>query len=109
MADSENTLILDTTKGNEFGQIQPDGTYYLIGLRSEAVDMTRFVSNGSPGASVTEQIIQGFSPAGELIFQWRAWDNFDIHDQAAFIDSLRLLILVVGGSHGPPVSPAHSL
>ena len=67
-------------------QVLPDGTYYLLALRTEVVDMTRFVSNGSQGASVTEEILQGFSPAGELIFQWRAWDNFDIHDEQQFID-----------------------
>ena len=66
-------------------QVMPDGTYYLLGLRSEVVDMTRWVAGGSPGASVTEEIIQGFTAAGELIFQWRAWDYFDIRDEAAFI------------------------
>jgi len=67
-------------------QVMPDGTYYLLAMHTETVDMTRFVAGGSPGASVTEEIIQGFTAAGELIFQFRAWDYFDIHDQAAFID-----------------------
>lgn len=67
-------------------QMLPDGSYFLIGMSSEVVDMTRFVANGSPGASVTEEIIQGFTAAGELIFQFRAWDYFDIRDQAAFIN-----------------------
>ena len=67
-------------------QVMPDGTYYLLAMHTETVDMTRFVASGSPGASVTEEIIQGFTAAGELIFQFRAWDFFDIHDQAAFID-----------------------
>ena len=67
-------------------QVLPDGSYYLLAMHTEVVDMTRFVSNGSRGASVTEEILQGFSAAGELIFQWRAWDHFDILDQQAFID-----------------------
>ena len=32
----------------------------------------------SSTASVTEECIQEFTPAGELIFQWRAWDHLDV-------------------------------
>jgi hypothetical protein len=67
-------------------QVLKDGTYLLFGLRSETIDMTRFVGGGNPAASVTEQVIQQFTPSGELIFQWRAWDHFDITDQQSFID-----------------------
>jgi hypothetical protein len=42
--------------------------------------MSRYVSGGDPSASVVETVIQEFTPAGDLIFQWRAWDNFDIRD-----------------------------
>jgi hypothetical protein len=63
-----------------------DGTYFLIGLRANTVDMTRYVTGGNAAASVTEQVIQEFTAAGELIFQWRAWDNFDILDQQSFIN-----------------------
>jgi hypothetical protein len=57
-----------------------NGYYLLIGLRSQTVDMSQYVSGGNPNASVGETIIQEFTPAGELIFQWRAWDNFDVRD-----------------------------
>jgi hypothetical protein len=67
-------------------QVLPDGSYYLLAMQTETVDMTRFIANGNQAASVTEEILQGFSPAGELIFQFRAWDNFDIRDEQAFID-----------------------
>ena len=67
-------------------QVLPDGTYFLGGMNTEIVDMSRLVTNGNPAASVTEEIIQEFSPAGELIFQWRAWDYFDIRDEGQFID-----------------------
>lgn len=67
-------------------QVLPDGHYFLVGLRGETVDMTRFVSNGNPSAGVTEQIIQEFTAKDELVFQWRSWDHFDIRDQGQFID-----------------------
>ena len=67
-------------------QVLADGSYFLVGLASQTVDMSRYVSGGNASAWVTEQVIQGFTPAGELIFQWRAWDHFDIRDQQQFID-----------------------
>ena len=66
-------------------QVLADGTYFLVGLRTETVDMSRYIAGGNPAASVTEQVIQQFTPAGELIFQWRAWDHFNILDQQTFI------------------------
>ena len=67
-------------------QVLADGTYFLIGLASQTVDMSRYVAGGKPSASVTEQVIQGFTPTGELIFQWRAWDHLDVLGQQQFID-----------------------
>ncbi len=61
-------------------QVQEDGGYLLIGYRSSTVDMSRYVSGGNPNASVSETVIQEFTAASELIFQWRAWDNFDVRD-----------------------------
>ena len=67
-------------------QVFADGSYMLVALRTETVDMSRYVSGGNPAASVTEEILQEFTAAGDLIFQWRAWDNFDIRDQQTFIN-----------------------
>jgi hypothetical protein len=67
-------------------QILADGTYFLIGDGTESVDMSRFVTNGNPAASVMENVVQQFTSAGELIFQWRAWDHLDILDQQQSID-----------------------
>ena len=74
-----------STDDHELQMLQ-DGSYYLLAMNTEPVDMTRFVPGGNPAAAVTEEILQGFSAAGELTFQFRTWDHFDIHDQAAFID-----------------------
>jgi hypothetical protein len=69
-------------------QVLADGTYLLVALGTETVDMSRYVVGGNTAASVTEQVIQEFTPAGELIFQWRAWDHFDVRDQQQFINIL---------------------
>jgi len=67
-------------------QVLADGTYLLVALNTETVDMSRYVVGGNTAASVTEQVVQEFTSAGELIFQWRAWDNYDLLDEQAFID-----------------------
>jgi hypothetical protein len=60
--------------------VQPDSGYLLIGLRNNTVDMSKYVVGGNPAATVGETVIQEFTAAGELIFQWRAWDHYDIGD-----------------------------
>ena len=62
-------------------QVLADGTYFLIGDHSETVDLSRYISGGSTSAGVTENCIQQFTPAGDLIFQWRAWDHLDVAGQ----------------------------
>ncbi len=57
-----------------------NGHYLLIGLHSENVDMTQYVTGANTNASVGETVIQEFTPDGDLIFQWRAWDHFDVRD-----------------------------
>jgi hypothetical protein len=61
-------------------QVLEDGRYLLIGLRHEYVDMTRYLPGANTNANVGQTIIQEFTPEGDLIFQWRAWDNFDVRD-----------------------------
>jgi hypothetical protein len=60
--------------------VQPDGHFFLIGLHQNTVDMSKYVSGGLTTATVGETVLQEFTPAGELIFQWRAWDHYDIRD-----------------------------
>jgi hypothetical protein len=67
-------------------QILADGTYLLIGAQSQTIDMSRLFPGGNPAASIEEHVIQEFTPQGDLIFQWRAWDQIDVRDQASFID-----------------------
>jgi hypothetical protein len=67
-------------------QVMEDGSYFLIGDGIETVDMRRFITNGNPTAAVLENVVQQFTAAGELIFQWRAWDHMDVLSQQQFID-----------------------
>ena len=57
-----------------------DGSYLMLGYRLNTVDMSRYVAGGRTNAVVTEGVVQEFTAAGELIFQWRAWDHYDIRD-----------------------------
>ena len=89
--DTHYRLITTYTATNGYScdehelQVLADGSYFLVVLRTETVDMSRYVVGGSTAASVTEDVLQGFTAAGELIFQWRPWDNIDVRDEAAFI------------------------
>jgi len=60
-------------------QVLEDGRYLLIGRRNETVDMRQYVEGGKPNATVRETVLQEFTLEGDLILQWRAWDNYDIH------------------------------
>ncbi len=60
--------------------VLPDSGYLLIGLREEPVDMSQYVSGGRVDATVRETCIQEYTKNDQLIFQWRAWDHFDIRD-----------------------------
>jgi hypothetical protein len=42
--------------------------------------MTRYLPGANPNAAVGGTVLQEFTAAGELIFQFRAWDHFDIRD-----------------------------
>ena len=67
------------TDGHDL-KVLPDGSYFMIGYQNSMVDMSQYVQGASPYATVTETIVQEFTAADELIFQWRAWDNYDIRD-----------------------------
>lgn len=66
-------------------QVLENGNYLLIGIRNiRNVDMSRIVPGGKTNATINETGIQEFTAAGDLIFQWRAWDFFDPNDIIGF-------------------------
>jgi len=64
-------------------KVLTDGSYLMLGVRLNTVDMSKYVAGGKTSAVVTEGVVQEFTAAGELIFQWRAWDHYDIRDGTA--------------------------
>ncbi|MBN2000990.1 aryl-sulfate sulfotransferase, partial [candidate division KSB1 bacterium] len=69
-------------------QVLENGNYLLIGIKADIVDMSTFVEGGKENAQVYETVIQEFTPDNEMIYQWRAWDNFDITDMVSPEDPL---------------------
>ena len=65
-------------------QVLENGHYLLFGLRTLTIDMSKIVNGGKKNAKVQETGIQEFTPDGDLIFHWRAWDNFDPIDMIGF-------------------------
>ena len=65
-----------------------DGGYFLIGRRDDIIDMSQYVPGGLKNATVRETCIQEYTANDELIFQWRAWDHFDIRDMDSELESL---------------------
>ncbi|MCK4539123.1 MAG: aryl-sulfate sulfotransferase [Candidatus Krumholzibacteria bacterium] len=60
--------------------ISPDGHALLIANDPNIVDMSELVAGGDTAALVTGNVIQEFDPAGNLVFEWRTIDHFDILD-----------------------------
>ena len=69
-------------------QVLENGHYLLFGLRTMTVDMSKILPGGKTNARISETGIQEFTPQGDLIFHWRAWDNFDPVDMIGFSDDL---------------------
>jgi hypothetical protein len=61
-------------------QIQPDGHWFVIGIRGEEVDMSQYVDGGRTDATVHVGALQAFSPNGELLLCVSAWELYDIRD-----------------------------
>jgi len=59
-------------------KVLPDGTYFMIGYRLNTVDLSQYYPGSGTAVIVRETVVQEFTAAGELILQWRAWDNYNI-------------------------------
>jgi hypothetical protein len=92
-----NFQTIDTLRcGNGYGtdqheaQLLPNGNFLLIGVDVQPVDMSVLVEGGSPDARVIGNHVVEHDPQGNVIFEWRSWDNFNILDaqQVNFRDLL---------------------
>ncbi|MBN1996196.1 aryl-sulfate sulfotransferase, partial [candidate division KSB1 bacterium] len=61
-------------------QVFENGYYSLIAIRELQVDMSQYVEGGQKNAVILESCLQEFTPEGDMIFQWRAWDHMNIAD-----------------------------
>ncbi|MHC4111800.1 MAG: aryl-sulfate sulfotransferase, partial [Planctomycetota bacterium] len=69
-------------------KVLEDGSYLLIGYHNQGgVDMSRYIAGGNPNATVHATALQEFTAAGELIFQFRALDHFDIADVEPVVEN----------------------
>ncbi len=74
-----------STEGHDF-EVRPSGDYLMLGYRTNLVNLSAYITGAPTRAIVREDCIQEFTAAGELIFQWRAWDYFDIRDEGGNTD-----------------------
>ena len=66
-------------------RVMNDGSAFLLAYDPEIVNMSNYVPNGKPNATVTGLIIQKIDIDKNVIFQWRSWDHYKITD-ATHID-----------------------
>jgi hypothetical protein len=67
------------TDAHEF-LILPDGGYTLLGITQTTMDMTQHVAGGSPSATIQGNVLQRFDKSGNLIFEWRGIDHYNVED-----------------------------
>ncbi len=60
--------------------LKADGSYWIMALDPQIVDMSQIVEGGNPNALVIGFIIQHVGNDGNVIFEWKSWDHFDILD-----------------------------
>jgi len=82
-----NFQIIDTLKcGNGYGtdqheaQILPNGNYLLIASDVQHIRMDSVIEGGYPDARVIGNHVQELDRAGNVVFEWRSWDHFNILD-----------------------------
>ncbi len=62
-----------------------NGNYLLMSYDPQTVNMSTVVPGGNPSATVIGLVIQEVDLNGNLYFQWRSWDHFEITDATSDI------------------------
>ncbi|MFA6457598.1 MAG: aryl-sulfate sulfotransferase, partial [Bacteroidota bacterium] len=84
--DSTYTVTREITAKNGYGidehdiQILPNGNVLVIALEWKTVDMSKLLIGGRVDATVVGNHVQEIDPNGNVVFEWKCWDNFDILD-----------------------------
>jgi hypothetical protein len=64
-------------------QITEDGSFYLVGLNPQSMDMSEIISGGNADATVLGMVVQRLNAQKELEFEWDSFDYFNIGDSYA--------------------------
>ncbi len=60
--------------------VRPDGNVLYMIYDAQVVDMSTVVAGGDTAAIVSGLVLQEQDTEGNIVFQWRSWDHFDITD-----------------------------
>ncbi len=67
------------TDGHEL-IVKSDGSYWIIALDFQIIDMSQIVPGGDTAAIVEGIVLQEIDFLGNVIFQWRSWDHLELTD-----------------------------
>ncbi len=61
-------------------QVLPNGHALIMIYDPQRVDMSKVVPGGDPNATVIGLVLQELDTRGQVVFEWRSWDHFQITD-----------------------------
>lgn len=68
--------------------VKKNGNYLVKCLRDTVMDLSSLLTSsgatGDPAGTVTEEIIQELDPSGNVIWEWKALDHYDLNDTYSF-------------------------
>ena len=67
------------TDSHEF-LLTTDGHALMVAEDPQIIDMSQYIANGKTGATVWGNHIQEQDSNGNVVFEWRSWDYYDILD-----------------------------
>ena len=117
--DSSYDVTREITARNGYGteehelQLLPNGNALMIALEYKSVDMSKLVAGGQPNATVIGNHVQEVDPKGNVVWEWKCWDHFDITDAvhenltASTIDYIHMNAICVDTDSNIVVSSRH--
>jgi hypothetical protein len=63
-------------------QLLDNGNYLLLAWDPQPIDMSQIVAGGMPTAIVVGLIVQELDAEGNVLFEWRSWDHFELTESS---------------------------